>query len=90
MEIWQLARVLCNDIYEIIEGSGLKNNFRLVNQIDGSSGSVMDILLKVLKEMEIESLYSFYMLRKHPVEKQDHNYIGFWTENSFQMKNSKF
>lgn len=42
LEIWQLARVLYNDIYEIIEGSGLKNNFRLANQIDGSSGSVMD------------------------------------------------
>lgn len=42
LEIWQLSRELCNDSYEIIENSGLKNNFRLANQIDGSSGSIMD------------------------------------------------
>lgn len=42
LEIWQLSRILCNDIYEIIENTGLKNNFKLSNQIDGSSGSVMD------------------------------------------------
>ncbi len=42
LEIWQLSRVFCNDIYEIIETTRLKNNFKLSNQIDGSSGSVMD------------------------------------------------
>ena len=42
LEIWQLSRILCNDIYEVIEGTNLKNNFRLSNQIDGSSGSIMD------------------------------------------------
>ena len=42
LEIWQLSRVLCNDIYEIIENTNLKNNFKLSNQIDGSSGSAMD------------------------------------------------
>jgi len=34
LEIWQLARELSADIYEIIENSELKNNFRLANQID--------------------------------------------------------
>ncbi len=42
LEIWQLSRQLCNDIYTIIESTNLKNNYRLSNQIDGSSGSVMD------------------------------------------------
>ncbi len=42
LEIWLLSRELCNDIYEIIENSNLKNNYRLCNQIDGSSGSIMD------------------------------------------------
>lgn len=42
LEIWQLARELSAEIYEIIENSELKNNFRLANQIDGSSGSIMD------------------------------------------------
>ena len=42
LEIWQLARVLCSDIFNLIENSPLKNNFKLTNQIDGSSGSIMD------------------------------------------------
>lgn len=42
LEIWKLARELCKDIYEIIESTNLKNNFKLCNQIDSSSGSVMD------------------------------------------------
>ena len=42
LEIWQLSRILCNNTYEVIEGTNLKNNFRLSNQIDGSSGSIMD------------------------------------------------
>lgn len=42
LEIWQLSRSLCNEIYEIIENSQLKQNFKLSNQIDGSSGSIMD------------------------------------------------
>ncbi|WP_294199097.1 four helix bundle protein [uncultured Chryseobacterium sp.] len=42
LEIWQLARELCREIYRIIEHTNLKNNFKLSNQIDGSSGSIMD------------------------------------------------
>lgn len=42
LEIWQLSRELCNDIFGVIENSNLKNNYRLANQIDGSSGSIMD------------------------------------------------
>lgn len=42
LEIWQLARALCNDIYTISQETNLKNNYRLNNQIDGTSGSIMD------------------------------------------------
>ncbi|MFB9121518.1 four helix bundle protein [Bergeyella porcorum] len=42
LEIWQLSRILCNDVFKIIEETPLKNNFRLWNQMDGASGSIMD------------------------------------------------
>ena len=42
LEIWKLSRQLCNEIYNLIESTNLKNNFKLSHQIDGSSGSVMD------------------------------------------------
>lgn len=42
LEIWQLSRILCKDIHGVIQDTGLKTNFKLANQIDGSSGSIMD------------------------------------------------
>lgn len=42
LEIGKLSRELCKEIYGIIESTNLKNNFKLCNQIDSSSGSVMD------------------------------------------------
>ncbi len=42
LEIWQLSRMLCQEVYRIIVESNLKNNYKLCNQIDGSSGSIMD------------------------------------------------
>lgn len=42
LEIWKLSRQLCHEIYSSIESTNLKNNFKLSNQTDGSSGSVMD------------------------------------------------
>ena len=42
LEIWQLARKLCNEIYLIISTTSLKNDYKLRDQINASSGSVMD------------------------------------------------
>jgi len=42
LEIWQLAREICNDVQIIANKSDLKKDYRLYNQIDGSSGSAMD------------------------------------------------
>ncbi len=41
LEIWQLSRTFCRAVYDIIENTNLKTNYRLANQIDGSSGSIM-------------------------------------------------
>ena len=42
LDIWQLARELCRDINLIITTTTLNKNFKLRDQIDASSGSVMD------------------------------------------------
>ncbi len=42
LEIWQLSRVLCSEIYTIISSTPLKKDYKLKEQINGSSGSVMD------------------------------------------------
>lgn len=42
LEIWKGAREVCADIYRIRQNSELKSDFKLYNQINGSSGSIMD------------------------------------------------
>jgi len=42
LEIWKLSRILCNDIYNLAVKTNFRKDYRLYNQIDGSSGSVMD------------------------------------------------
>ena len=42
LEIWKKAREICQDIHLIQENTKLKSDFKLYNQINGSSGSVMD------------------------------------------------
>jgi len=42
MESWQMAREFCKSIYKIMNYKGLSTDFRLRDQINGSSGSIMD------------------------------------------------
>ena len=42
IESWKLARELCKKTGGLIDTGKFKKSFRLIDQIDGSSGSVMD------------------------------------------------
>ena len=42
IEAWQLAREFCKDVYRIINYDLFKRDFKLRDQINSSSGSVMD------------------------------------------------
>lgn len=42
LEIWKLAREICQELYLIRDKSSLKTDYRLYDQLNGSSGSIMD------------------------------------------------
>ncbi len=42
LEVWQKARIYAKDIFEIASKDNFKNDFKLINQILSSSGSIMD------------------------------------------------
>ena len=42
LEIWRLAREICQQIEFFIQNTNLKSNYSLKDQIDRSSGSIMD------------------------------------------------
>ncbi|MCZ8198082.1 MAG: four helix bundle protein [Flavobacterium sp.] len=42
LEIWQLSRVICQDVWDLFEKTSLGKDFELKNQMNRSSGSIMD------------------------------------------------
>lgn len=42
IESWKKAREVCRILGNLIDAGNFKNSYRLVNQIEGSSGSIMD------------------------------------------------
>ncbi|HEX2630318.1 MAG TPA: four helix bundle protein [Chitinophagaceae bacterium] len=42
LDVWKLAKELCEETGKIIDRGAFGKNFRLINQIEGSSGSIMD------------------------------------------------
>ena len=42
LDMWKVSRELCSKIGEIVDKGDFKNNFRIIGQIEGSSGSIMD------------------------------------------------
>ena len=42
LDIWQLGREICQDVWDKFENTSLGRDFELRNQMNGSSGSIMD------------------------------------------------
>lgn len=42
IQAWQSARVLCAKIFVVMNETSLKNDYKLKEQINGASGSIMD------------------------------------------------
>ena len=64
LEIWQLSRELCKEIYNIIQGTDLKNNFKLCSQIDSSSGSIMDNIAEGFERNGTREFIQFLSIAK--------------------------
>lgn len=42
LKVWQKARLLCQEIFTVIQEEKFSKDYKLKDQINGSSGSVMD------------------------------------------------
>jgi four helix bundle protein len=42
LEIWQNARIICNRVELLFQTTPISKNYRLRDQMEGSSGSIMD------------------------------------------------
>ena len=42
LDVWNLSRELSKSLGELLDRGTCGNNFRMINQVEGSSGSIMD------------------------------------------------
>ncbi len=64
LEIWRLSREICNDVWQIIENTPLKKDFKLKEQINASSGSTMDNISERFERGGNREFYQFLSIAK--------------------------
>lgn len=90
IEIWREARNLCYKIWDLIQTTPLKNDFKLRDQMSGSSGSIMDNIAegfgregnKEFKQFLSYSIGSCSELRSQLYRCLDRQYIDIDTFNT--------
>jgi four helix bundle protein len=64
LEIWQLARVQTNDFNAIVSEGSLAKDFELRNQMNASSGSVMDCIAEGFERSGNAEFKNFLVIAK--------------------------
>ena len=61
---WQKARDLNNEIGALIDSGSFKSNYRLINQIEGSAGSIMDNIAEGFERSGNKEFIQFLYIAK--------------------------
>jgi four helix bundle protein len=64
IEVWQSAREFCQDVYRIIQYDGLRTDYKLKEQINGSSGSIMDNIAEGFERNGNKEFINFLSIAK--------------------------
>lgn len=94
IEAWQLAREFCNDIYKLSVQTALSKDYRLKEQINGSSGSIMDNIAEGFERGGNKEFINFLSIAKASAGESrsqlyriyDRKYI---TQSEFNLLKSK-
>jgi four helix bundle protein len=80
IESWKKARLVCKKLGSLIDEGKFKNSYRLINQIEGSSGSIMDNIAEGFERGTKGEFIQFLGYAKLPAVNYDHNFTGPWIE----------
>jgi len=90
IEVWQLAREFCREIFRIMQYDGLKSDFAPRDQINRSSGSIMDNIAEGFGRTGTREFINFLSIAKGSSEESrsqihrahDRKYIS---ENEYKI-----
>jgi four helix bundle protein len=94
IEVWQLSRIFCDNVYKILQLEGLKTDYKLKNQINGSSGSTMDNIAEGFERGGNKEFINFLSIAKASAGESrsqlyriyDRNYISESTFNELKQQ----
>jgi four helix bundle protein len=94
LECWKLAREVCKEVGELIDAGKFRKSYRLVNQVEGSSGSIMDNIAEGFERGSRAEFIQFLgyakgssgELRSQVYRALDRNFL---TEEEFEKLKSK-
>lgn len=75
MENWQLARQQAHQLFQIFTTGNFAKDFELRNQINSSSGSIMDIIAEGFERSRTKEFFNFLVIAKESNGEVDHNSI---------------
>ena len=87
LEIWKEARLLSKEIILLSKNTELKTDYKLKEQIKGSSGSVMDNIAEGFERDGNLEFRQFYQSQKVRRKRPAHRCIEFSIPNISQKKN---
>ena len=64
LEVWKLSRIQTNDFDWLVENTSLGKNYELRNQMDASSGSVMDCIAEGFDRSGNSEFKNFLIIAK--------------------------
>ena len=76
LEVWKLARELCNEIFLLTNRPAFSKDFGLKNQINGSSGPAMDNIPEGFERDGNKEFIQFLSNSKGHAANVIHNSIG--------------
>ena len=62
LEIWKMSRIQCKNIFELVKN--FKSEYALINQINASSGSVMDNIAEGFERYSTKEFTQFLVIAK--------------------------
>jgi len=81
LEVWKRARAICSYVEKLFQTTGIGDNYRLRNQMEGSSGSIMDNIAEGFDRDGNKEFHNFLFTQRVLLLNLNHKHIEHLIKN---------